>query len=95
MNDKEKMTYDPDKGEVDIKKPEYKPLDGSSRQQNQQQPQIKQPSQRMSVDTTVSMTHNIFKSPSFERAIARTRFQNSGDEILGGHFDHGAANIMK
>ena len=43
---------------------------------------------------TVSMTDNMFKSPSFERAIARTRFQNSGDAALGGHFDGKAANMV-
>ena len=32
-------------------------------------------------------------TPSFERAIARSRFLNSGDSILGGHFDSGAANM--
>jgi hypothetical protein len=43
---------------------------------------------------TMSMTDNMFKSPSFERAIARTRFQNSGDAALGGHFDGKAANMV-
>lgn len=33
-------------------------------------------------------------SPSFERAVARSRFQNTGDQTLGGHFDWGAANIV-
>lgn len=33
-------------------------------------------------------------SPSFERAVARSRFQNTGDPTLGGHFDWGAANIV-
>jgi len=42
---------------------------------------------------TMSMTDNMFKSPSFERAIARTRFHNSGDAALGGHFDSNAANL--
>jgi uncharacterized protein YcbK (DUF882 family) len=32
-------------------------------------------------------------SPSFERAIARTRFANTGDTALGGHFDWGASNM--
>jgi hypothetical protein len=43
---------------------------------------------------TMSMTDNMFKSPSFERAIARTRFHNSGDAALGGHFDGKAANMV-
>ena len=40
---------------------------------------------------TVNLTDNIFKTPSFQRAIARSRFQNSGDSALGGHFDGGQA----
>jgi murein DD-endopeptidase MepM/ murein hydrolase activator NlpD len=32
-------------------------------------------------------------TPSFERAVARSRFLNSGDSIMGGHFDSGAANM--
>ena len=43
---------------------------------------------------SVSLTENVFKSPSFERAIARTRFQNSGDPALGGHFDGGAYGMV-
>jgi hypothetical protein len=43
---------------------------------------------------SVSLTENVFKSPSFERAIARTRFQNSGDTALGGHFDGGSYGMV-
>lgn len=32
-------------------------------------------------------------SPSFERAIARSRFVNTGEAALGGHFDGGASNL--
>ena len=32
-------------------------------------------------------------SPSFERAVARSRFVNTGDAVLGGHFDFGASNM--
>jgi GH24 family phage-related lysozyme (muramidase) len=32
-------------------------------------------------------------TPSFERAIARSRFVNTGDAALGGHFDWGASNM--
>jgi GH24 family phage-related lysozyme (muramidase) len=32
-------------------------------------------------------------SPSFQRAVARSRFLNSGDSILGGNYDFGAANM--
>jgi hypothetical protein len=47
-----------------------------------------------SMDVSVNLTNNIFKSPSFERAVARSRFQNSGDSTLGGNFDFGAANMV-
>ena len=43
---------------------------------------------------SVNLTQNIFKSPSFERAVARTRFQNTGDTTLGGHFDGGAYGMV-
>jgi len=42
---------------------------------------------------SVNLTENVFKSPSFERAVARTRFQNSGDTALGGHFDGGSYGL--
>lgn len=47
-----------------------------------------------SMDVSVNLTENVFKSPSFERAVARARFQNSGDNTLGGNFDFGAANMV-
>jgi hypothetical protein len=43
---------------------------------------------------SVNLTDKIFKSPSFERAVARTRFQNTGDTTLGGHFDGGAYGMV-
>ena len=43
---------------------------------------------------SVGLTENVFKSPSFERAVARSRFQNSGDPALGGHFDGGAYGMV-
>jgi len=47
-----------------------------------------------SMNESVILTENIFKSPSFERAVARTRFQNTGDATLGGHFDGGAYGMV-
>lgn len=43
---------------------------------------------------SVSLTENVFKTPSFERAVARSRFQNSGDPALGGNFDGGAYGMV-
>ena len=43
---------------------------------------------------SVTLTQNIFKSPSFERAMARSRFHNTGDATLGGHFDNGAYGMV-
>ena len=47
-----------------------------------------------SLDASVNATEKVFKSPSFERAVARARFQNAGDNALGGNFDFGAANMV-
>jgi hypothetical protein len=47
-----------------------------------------------SLDASVNATDKVFKSPSFERAVARARFQNAGDNALGGNFDFGAANMV-
>lgn len=41
-------------------------------------------------DVSVSITDDMFKDPGFKRAIAKTRFVDTGDAALGGHF--GAAN---
>lgn len=43
---------------------------------------------------SVNLTENVFKTPSFERAVARSRFQNSGEPALGGHFDGGAYGMV-
>lgn len=45
-----------------------------------------------SYDTILNKTIDKM-SPSFERAIARSRFANTGDAALGGHFDFGASNM--
>jgi len=47
-----------------------------------------------SLDASAAATEKVFKSPSFERAVARARFQNVGDSALGGNFDFGAANMV-
>ena len=47
-----------------------------------------------SLDDSINATEKVFKSPSFERAVARARFQNAGDNALGGNFDFGAANMV-
>ena len=43
---------------------------------------------------SVNLTANVFKTPSFERAVARSRFHNTGDATLGGHFDNGAYGMV-
>lgn len=43
---------------------------------------------------SVNLTQNIFKTPSFERAMARSRFHNTGDAALGGNFDGGAYGMV-
>lgn len=74
-------------------------LDRSQRDEPEPKPQTTAQAQQMplprlpsasSHDTALTMTQSIFKDPSFERAVARTRFQNSGDDALGGHFDQGS-----
>lgn len=45
------------------------------------------------LDLSKSMTESVFKDPSFERAIAKSRFVSTGDSALGGHFDSGASNL--
>ena len=53
-----------------------------------QQPVPQEP-QKNSFDTTTSLVDDIFKSPSFRRAISQTRFMKDSDS-LDGHYDHGA-----
>lgn len=85
-------TIVPKAAETDVTSPqsEREP----QQQQSQQQVVVQQPYQPSNqYEETNALTDNIFKSPSFHRAIARTRFQNTGDAALGGHFDWGATNI--
>jgi hypothetical protein len=39
------------------------------------------------------LTDKVIKDPSFERAVGRSRFVNTGDPVMGGHFDGGASNM--
>lgn len=66
-------------------------------QQQQQMPQVipqqvSQGREQNSFDTTTSLVDNIFKSASFKRAVAQSRFMKDSDP-LGGHYDFGAYNI--
>lgn len=45
-----------------------------------------------SYDTTLDLTSDIFKTSSFKRAVAQSRFMKDNDP-LGGHYDFGAYNI--
>jgi hypothetical protein len=46
-----------------------------------------------SIDVSASITNDIFKDPSFKRAIGKTRFVDTGDGALGGHFGQANADI--
>ena len=46
-----------------------------------------------SSDTSLTITDDIFKDPSFKRAIAKTRFVDTGDAALGGHFGMANADL--
>jgi hypothetical protein len=49
---------------------------------------------RKDVATSMTnMTSDIFKDPSFKRAVAKTRFVDSGDHSLGGHFGSSNADL--
>lgn len=57
-----------------------------------QQPQLPSNEPR-SGDVSVNITDDIFKDPSFKRAIAKTRFVDTGDAPLGGHFGLAQADL--
>lgn len=63
--------------------------------QNQIQPVTTPMSDPMnrSSDTSVAITDELFKDPSFKRAIAKTRFVDTGDAALGGHFGMANADL--
>jgi hypothetical protein len=48
---------------------------------------------REAASSMTSMTSDIFKDPSFKRAVAKTRFVDSGDHSLGGHFGSSNADL--
>ena len=57
-------------------------------------PQSAMPQSNMrSSDTSLTITDDIFKDPSFKRAIAKTRFVDTGDAALGGHFGMANADL--
>lgn len=62
------------------------------RPQQIQQPQVPSSSPR-SGDVSVNITDELFKDPSFKRAIAKTRFVDTGDAALGGHFGMANADL--
>lgn len=63
--------------------------------ENQLQPVMTPMSDPMnrSTDTSVAITDELFKDPSFKRAIAKTRFVDTGDSALGGHFGMANADL--
>jgi hypothetical protein len=65
--------------------------------ENQQQPTIQptmpESSSVRSSDTSLTITDDIFKDPSFRRAIGKTRFVDTGDAALGGHFGMANADL--
>lgn len=46
-----------------------------------------------SMDTSMTITDDLLKDPSFRRAIAKTRFHDTGDATLGGHFGMANADL--
>lgn len=58
--------------------------------QMQQQPPVRQ--EQNSYDETLSLVDDIFKSASFKRSVASSRFMRDSDP-LGGHYDQGAYNL--
>lgn len=44
-------------------------------------------------EVSVGLTDDIFKDPSFKRAIGKTRFVDTGDAALGGHFGMANADL--
>lgn len=69
--------------------------------QDQQMPQTNLATQQSTLpsseprsgETSISMTDDLFKDPSFRRAIAKTRFVDTGDAALGGHFGMANADL--
>jgi hypothetical protein len=98
MNTKEESAnYNPDTGKVSVDPNAKKENDGNQELSLEQQAQFKQSqvpipesSGMSSFDTTLTLTDNIFKDPSFHRAMSRARFDISGDSASGNHFSSSA-----
>lgn len=50
-------------------------------------------SEPRSGDVSINITEDLIKDPSFKRAIAKTRFVDTGDHSLGGHFGMANADL--
>ena len=103
MNTKEESAnYDPDTGKVSVdpnatNNNAKKDNDGGQELSLDQQSTFKQSqvpipesSGMSSFDTTLTLTDNMFKDPSFHRAMSRARFDISGDSASGNHFSSSA-----
>ena len=98
MNTKEESAnYNPDTGKVSVDPNAKKENDGNQELSLEQQAQFKQTqvpipesSGMSSFDTTLTLTDNMFKDPSFHRAMSRARFDISGDSASGNHFSSSA-----
>ena len=98
MNTKEESAnYNPDTGKVSVDPNAKKENDGNQELSLDQQSTFKQSqvpisesSGMSSFDTTLTLTDNMFKDPSFHRAMSRARFDISGDSASGNHFSSSA-----
>jgi lysophospholipase L1-like esterase len=98
MNTKEESAnYNPDTGKVSVDPNAKKENDGGQELSLDQQSTFKQSqvpipesSGMSSFDTTLTLTDNMFKDPSFHRAMSRARFDISGDSASGNHFSSSA-----
>lgn len=98
MNTKEESAnYDPNTGKVSVDPNAKKENDGNQELSLEQQAQFKQTqvpiaesSDKSSFDTTLGLTDNMFKDPSFHRAMSRARFDITGDSASGNHFSSSA-----
>jgi hypothetical protein len=57
------------------------------------QPVVLPSSEPRSGDVSINITDELFKDPSFKRAVAKTRFVDTGDAALGGHFGMANADL--
>jgi hypothetical protein len=103
MNDKERMNFDPQSGKVRVDPNKIGPekqekAEPAPQPQQQEAPQnsatMSQAPSSPSMGTgnfpmSTPMSESTFKSPSFERAVSRSKF----NEHAGEHFDEGASNL--